>query len=1138
MDSIKENLEALRESYYRFEVSALVGAGFSKNVVHDYPSWYELLHDMVAELYKFEIESNFKINGHIRRYDTTSFECYEKEKIKEIIGREGYLNIVSKYIERKGFREAIEVYIEDRIPYIDEDKGDLIFPKKEVPVKITPEDLSLHKKLLEGAWDNIYTTNYDSLIEYAVLKEEKQWDTIVNDYELSFSKQKPSIIKIHGNLRNINNKEDYKKFEFDGNHHQRYIISKEDYDHYPADHEAFTQLMRISLLQGCFCLLGFSGDDPNFIAWIKWVRDILVKDHNGNGYDDGKAKVYLITVDDNILSSEKQLFYQNHRICNISLQNKIVKELLGVSDKTDPKALLEAFLDYLFVENKNSISNYNDKHIYQRLWNEVFSSKNKSVNEKILNDILKSKSTNRIVKYTHTQEDILSEIFNKEIFDNQDIELVLVALADTYFLPQYYPGLVEKIDNCKKTDEQTKQFELLKEHYNTLHLYPSKLLPKNDASTFEQILRIAFALDFETLHDELTKWTPTDNWLQKKASMISFFDKETAKNLLLGYIDSKPDYKERFYATQLLNLINEVFPVQYSTANYENQNLDGLFDLRDALVKQATQEKVDIKPYGDSRKTSTLGGENIKYEHSLRVLQFLIESGTMISYYSFWTFMDAKDWYKVFYVLFEEYPYPTLYYSIQCSDNDILKRIGQDYAYSNKLYEQELPDILDKLLTCILSDATPDFLKKHILVIAQELFVSVKPNVWETKFIKIWENIISPHYQEIDENNDYFKFVCRGLPFLSRKNNIIRVILDCMTNAKAKQNVTINYLFFLHINCIELSTKVSLAIDNFVKEIDAPKEFTIAGNIHPLLSPENIICITKKIARIICGNDVPEIALTSASHFAKDSEENRSVIKTAIVNNRLLWDNGIMDQGASPAKFIHFSKFGKELNWKKAEIENVFEKLKTKYVQLTESNWYKEEKTVSFFRMEYEPLLEEMSRFLCDYEHYLYDLSDYQNIKESVLAELNKKYKHEDVNKLIFDDDRSKVISGLNQLYREISISSIDEHLSSIYLILDRIIFKKMEGLMECFDYIAFYLSKHYSSKKELPIEMKQKLLTVMDRYSQEVIQKLGLDVPKATKYLIAISDSLKKHNIQSESIEYWQGLKRSKRFRWDGINM
>jgi hypothetical protein len=59
MDSIKENLEALRESHLGFEVSVLIGAGFSKNICKNYPSWEALLHDMVAELYKFEILYGF-----------------------------------------------------------------------------------------------------------------------------------------------------------------------------------------------------------------------------------------------------------------------------------------------------------------------------------------------------------------------------------------------------------------------------------------------------------------------------------------------------------------------------------------------------------------------------------------------------------------------------------------------------------------------------------------------------------------------------------------------------------------------------------------------------------------------------------------------------------------------------------------------------------------------------------------------------------------------------------------------------------------------------------------------------------------------------------------------------------------------
>ena len=33
--------------------------------------------------------------------------------------------------------------------------------------------------------------------------------------------------------------------------------------------------MRISLLKDAYCIIGFSCDDPNFLLWINWVKDIV-----------------------------------------------------------------------------------------------------------------------------------------------------------------------------------------------------------------------------------------------------------------------------------------------------------------------------------------------------------------------------------------------------------------------------------------------------------------------------------------------------------------------------------------------------------------------------------------------------------------------------------------------------------------------------------------------------------------------------------------------------------------------------------------------------------------------------------------------------------------------------------------------
>jgi len=314
----EDALKELKTRYQNYQVSALVGAGFSKNVYRQFPSWDELLYDMVKELYQSEIENGIYHHIHFSYPPRMSYNEYCNKKIQEIINREGYLDIVSQYIAKKGFREAAEAYIEERIPFVNEKESTLLIRKNSKIIPLKDRDLEAHVKLLEGVWDNIYTTNYDQLLEFTANRKAKNWGVINEAGKLSFSKQAKSIIKLHGDFSEDSN------FEFDGNCHHRYIISKDDYINYPKDHEAFTQLMRISLLQGTFCLFGFSGNDPNFISWIRWVRDILVMQRSNSNNTSAasethtseikRIKIFLIDMTAERPSADKQLFYNNHNI--------------------------------------------------------------------------------------------------------------------------------------------------------------------------------------------------------------------------------------------------------------------------------------------------------------------------------------------------------------------------------------------------------------------------------------------------------------------------------------------------------------------------------------------------------------------------------------------------------------------------------------------------------------------------------------------------------------------------------------------------------------------------------------------------------------------------------------------------------
>lgn len=162
-------------------------------------------------------------------------------------------------------------------------------------------------------------------------------DIVDHSSKLSIKRNK-NIIKLHGTLRGTED-----DFGFDNDPKIQYIIAKEDYETYPIKHEAFTQLMRISLLQESYCLIGFSGVDPNFIEWVKWVRDILEK---GNDKEDKNYKIYLIDFNDIKVEEDVQLFYKNHKIYRIPLFNQNAINFLetetgfNIIDKTNRREVL------------------------------------------------------------------------------------------------------------------------------------------------------------------------------------------------------------------------------------------------------------------------------------------------------------------------------------------------------------------------------------------------------------------------------------------------------------------------------------------------------------------------------------------------------------------------------------------------------------------------------------------------------------------------------------------------------------------------------------------------------------------------------------------------------------------------------
>lgn len=253
---INDIAQRLKDPRKYGDVSLMVGAGFSKNAQNkgvsslQPPNWSELAEKMYNEIYPEPIEEKEKVN-------------WEKQKIIKTSGK-NVTKLADEYIanfDRNKMNNLIEESIAD---------------KTFIPGE-------LHKRLLKLGWSDVFTTNYDTLLEQTVdlIYSENNYEIIYSQNDLPGS-IKPRIIKLHGSIPQV----------------KPYIICDEDYRTYPHKYSGLVNTVQQAMLETRLCLIGFSGDDPNFQSWLGWLRDNM---------GDYCPKIYLIDLFENQSDSEKKL---------------------------------------------------------------------------------------------------------------------------------------------------------------------------------------------------------------------------------------------------------------------------------------------------------------------------------------------------------------------------------------------------------------------------------------------------------------------------------------------------------------------------------------------------------------------------------------------------------------------------------------------------------------------------------------------------------------------------------------------------------------------------------------------------------------------------------------------------------------
>lgn len=283
MSSAQNYLDLICNHLKEHRAAVLVGAGFSKNAINldetkqKSPDWSELANIFIKKL---------------------SSDEKEKNRLSQI----GPLALAEQVEEMYSRPELDRILLES------------ISDENYIPS-------SLHTDLLRLPWTDIFTTNYDTLLERASKDvPEKRFKVVVNQNGLIGSANETRIIKLHGSFPDT----------------RPFIITEEDYRTYPQKFAPFVNTVQQSLLENTLCLIGFSGTDPNFKKWIGWIHDNFGIDNSPN--------IYLLQHES--LPETEALYFQRKRIIPVDLST--------LTNKTDPTEIYSYAIEYLREEVSKS----------------------------------------------------------------------------------------------------------------------------------------------------------------------------------------------------------------------------------------------------------------------------------------------------------------------------------------------------------------------------------------------------------------------------------------------------------------------------------------------------------------------------------------------------------------------------------------------------------------------------------------------------------------------------------------------------------------------------------------------------------------------------------------------------------------
>ena len=224
----QSHINRVRDALYQRSgngASVMVGSGFSRNAnqviinVREMPQWRDLGRHFYEALYPQEERS-----PQCKCHRPTVDDVRIAQEYETAFGRSDLHDVLRRLVPDNGYSPGEE-----------------------------------HQRLLQLPWRDIFTTNWDTLLERSRDQVPERHYSVVTSMEEIPMAGRPRIVKLHGSFA--------AQFPL--------IVTEEDYRTYPIKFAPFVNTVQQAMMETVFLLIGFSGDDPNFLNWSGWVRDNL-----------------------------------------------------------------------------------------------------------------------------------------------------------------------------------------------------------------------------------------------------------------------------------------------------------------------------------------------------------------------------------------------------------------------------------------------------------------------------------------------------------------------------------------------------------------------------------------------------------------------------------------------------------------------------------------------------------------------------------------------------------------------------------------------------------------------------------------------------------------------------------------------